>query len=182
MQRSWLVVSIVLAAAACSQQTLLGEDIWTDGRLAQSHVGFGWNYTTEGSIPSFRNVDVELKPDDTYEIRINEYRADNELNALSKREGQLDSELARQLRRNLAQLRSSETAELFATLPNCPVSDHPLIEFYVGFKETEDPAVTVIERECDTPETVKARQIVRDAFDAFPQLDRARLRAGLVEL
>lgn len=182
MRTAVLGVLIAISLAACSERNLLGEELWTGEKLSRTEVSFGWNFQTANAESAPRYVDVLIKPDNSYEIAVGEYRFDAAPDMIVGTRGTLSPTVASRLRRQLAQLRSNEGGDLFATLPDCPILDHPAIEYYVGFKVTEMPAVTIIERDCKSLKTVEARQIMGTALAAFPQIDRANLIAGSNEL
>lgn len=181
--RPILVLAIIsLGTAGCSNHNLLGEEVWADERLAQAKVGFGWNYEVESEEASSRNIDILIQPDNSFQISISEYRNDAELELLNQDVGNLAPAAATRLRRKLAQLRSGNEAELFTTMPGCPAWSHPAIEYLIGFETAEARTVTIIERGCETPGTVEGRKIISDAMVAFPQIVRAKLVAGSVDL
>ena len=161
---------------------MLGEEVWTDERLAQADVGFGWNFEVESVEAASRNLDVLIYPDNTYQIEINEYRKEAPLETLSRVEGKLAPATAARLRRSLARLRSGNAEDIFTSMPGCPEWSHPAIEYYVAFEIDEKPALTVLDLRCETPETVEGRQIISEAMAAFPQVDRKRVLAGSIKL
>jgi hypothetical protein len=182
MRPAFLLASIALCAAGCSAPNLLGEEVWTDERLAQADVGFGWNFEVESVEAASRNLDVLIYPDNTYQIEINEYRKEAPLETLSRVEGKLAPATAARLRRSLARLRSGNAEDIFTSMPGCPEWSHPAIEYYVAFEIDEKPALTVLDLRCETPETVEGRQIISEAMAAFPQVDRKRVLAGSIKL
>lgn len=182
MRPAFLLASIALFAAGCSDQNLLGEEVWTDGRLAQADVGFGWNFDVESEKAPSRNLDVLIHSDNSYQIEIIEYRNEAPPETLSRAEGKLAPTTATRLHRSLARLRSGSAEDLFTSMPGCPEWSHPAIEYYVAFEIDEKPALTVLDLRCETPETVEGRQIISEAMAAFPQVDRAKVLAGSVQL
>lgn len=173
---------LAICTAGCAEQNLMGEKVWADERLAQAEVGFGWNYDVENEGAPSRNIDVLIQPDNSYQIQILEYRSEAEPLILNRTDGNLAPTMATRLRTSLETLRSGNGLDLFTTMPDCPEWSHPAIEYYVGFKIAEKPTLTVIDRRCETPETLEGRRIVSEAMAAFPQLDRTKLVAGSVEL
>ncbi|WP_370297580.1 hypothetical protein [Qipengyuania mesophila] len=129
-----------------------------------------------------RNLDVLIHPDNSYQIEFTEYRNEGPPETLSRADGKLAPMIATRLRRSLARLRSDNAQDLFTSMPGCPEWSHPAIEYYVGFEIDEKPALTVLELHCETPETVEGRRIISEAMAAFPQVDRAKVLAGSVEL
>jgi hypothetical protein len=181
MRPNLFIAILALGIVGCSERNLLGEQVWSDARLAEAEVGFGWNYDVESEGVHYRHVDITIQPDSSYEIQLREYRYGTKPQILDQSKGTLAPELATQLRRNLAQLRSQGGPDLFTTLPGCPELSHPPIEYYVGFQSVEETALTVIERGCETPEAIEAQKIVTKALAAFPKVDRTKLVAGQVE-
>lgn len=180
--RPVLVLAVLaLSLAGCADHNLVGEQVWPDERLAQAEVGFGWNYEVESEQTPSRNIDVLIQPDNSYQIEIIEYRSEAEPEVLNRTEGNLVPEVATRLRRTLAQLRSGNGLDLFTTMPGCPEWSHPAIEYYVGFEIAEKPILTVIDRRCETPETLEGRKIVSEAMATFPQVNRTKLAAGSVD-
>ncbi len=182
MYRAFFLVVLAFGISGCNDRNLLGEQVWPDEQLAQAEVGFGWNYEIVGGDRRLGNVNVIIKPDNSFEIQISEYQNEAEPDILSQIDGSLAPKVATRLRRDLAQLRSSDGEEVFTTLPNCPMRLPPTIDYYVGFKTSKNSIVTVIERDCDTPETIAGRKIISDAMAVFPQIDRKRLVAGSRDL
>jgi hypothetical protein len=182
MRHVLLPAILALGAAGCADQNLVGEEVWADQRLAQAEVGFGWNYEVEGKEAPSRNIDVLIRPNNSYQIQIIGYRSEAEPEILKRTEGNLAPAVATRLRRSLAQLHSGNGLDLFTTMPDCPEWSHPAIEYYVGFDIAENPTLTVIERRCETPEALEGRRIVSEAMAAFPQVDRTKLVAGSVDL
>ena len=182
MRPAFFLVSLALGAAGCSDQNLLGEEVWSDERLAQADVGFGWNFEVESEESPSRNLDVLIHPDNSYQIEIIEYRNEASPETLSRADGKLPAITANRLRRNLARLRSGNAQDLFTSMPGCPEWSHPAIEYYVAFEIDEKPALTVLDLRCETPETVEGRQIISEAMAAFPQVDRKRVLAGSIKL
>ncbi|WP_143737109.1 hypothetical protein [Erythrobacter tepidarius] len=182
MQPAFFLASLALCAAGCSNQNLLGEEVWTDEQLAQADVRFGWNFEVECEEAPSRNLDVLIHPDNSYQIEIIEYRNEAPPETLSRADGKLAPMTATRLRRSLALLRSDNAQDHFTSMPGCPEWSHPAIEYYVGFEIDEKPALTVLELHCETPETVEGRRIISEAMAAFPQVDRTKVLAGSVEL
>lgn len=182
MHRVLFITIVALGTTGCSDRNLVGEQVWPDERLAQAKVGFGWNYEVESDEAPSRNIDVAIQPNNSFEIQISEYGSEAGLENLSRAEGSLAPADVTRLRRSLAQLRSGNGADLFTSLPNCPKRSHPAIEYYVGFEIAQERTVTVIERSCETPETLEGRKIISEAMAAFPQVDRTKLVAGSLDL
>ena len=182
MRPAILLASLALVAAGCSDQNLLGEEVWTDERLARADVGFGWNFEVESEEAPSRNLDVLIHPDNSYQITINEYRDEATPETLSRADGKLAPITANRLRRSLARLRSGNARDLFTSMPECPEWSHPAIEYYVGFEINEKSTLTVLELQCDTPETVEGRRIISEAMASFPQVERTKMLAGSIEL
>ena len=182
MRPAFFLVILALCVAGGSDQNLLGEEVWTDKRLAQADVGFGWNFEVESEEAPSRNLEVLIHPDNSYQIEIIEYRNEAPPETLSRVEGKLVPITANRLRRSLARLRTDNAQDLYTSMPGCPEWSHPAIEYYVGFEIDEKPALTVLDLRCETPEAVEGRQIISEAMAAFPQVDRTKLLAGSVQL
>ena len=182
MRPAIFLASLALVAGGCSDQNLLGEEVWTDERLARADVGFGWNFEVESEEAPSRNLDVLIHPDNSYQITINEYRDEAPPETLSRADGKLAPITANRLRRSLARLRSGNGQDLFTSMPECPEWAHPAIEYYVGFEIDQNSTLTVLELQCDTPETVEGRRIISEAMASFPQVDRTKVLAGSIEL
>lgn len=182
MRPGLLLAILALGTVGCADHNLLGEDIWPDERLARAEVSIGWNYEVESQRAPSRNVDILIRPNDSYQIEILEYQDEAPPETLNRAEGKLSPKAAARLRRSLARLRSDNAQDLFTTMPGCPEWSHPAIEYYVGFEIDEKPALTVLDNHCETPETVEGRRLVSEALAAFPQVNRTRLLAGSVEL
>ncbi|MXO50073.1 hypothetical protein GRI42_01995 [Erythrobacter gaetbuli] len=182
MRPAFFLAILALGAAGCSDQNLLGEEVWSDERLAQADVGFGWNFEVESEESPSRTLNVLIHPDNSYQIEIIGYRNETPPETLSRADGKLLPITANRLRRSLARLRSDNAQDLFTSMPGCPERLHPAIEYYVGFESGEKSALTVLDPQCETPETVEGRRIIAEAIGVFPQVDRTKVLAGSVEL
>lgn len=182
MRPGLILATLVLTIAGCTNHNLLGEEIWSDEKLTQAEVSFGWNFKVDSQEASVRNIDIIIFPDNSYQVELLEQQLEASRKILSRTDGELSPVTASKLRRSLARLRSSDKEDLFTTMPKCPETSHPAIEYYVGFYFNGSVALTVLDRRCETQETIEGRKLVSEAMAAFPQVSRPRLLAGSIEL
>lgn len=146
-----------------------------DEHLAQTQVEFGRDYTVSDDSDRTISVYVSLRPSNSYTAVIRGQTSSSEWIDLSTSKGRMSSMSAMLMRRSLAQLRSSNRANFYNILPECPFNDHVHPEFTVAFITRDGATATMIEPNCDTPEAEKGRRIISDALKAF-RLDHLRSR------
>jgi hypothetical protein len=182
MRPDHVIAVLLLCTTGCSDRNLLGEEVWSDAQLAEAVVGFGWNYEVRNEEAPHRNINIVIQPDASYEIQISEYRDEYQSEVLDKSKGRLSQKLNTQLRRSFTQFRSGNELDLYTTMPGCPKISHPHVEYVVSFQVDTEPALTIIEQGCDTPEAMEGRKILTAALAAFPEVNRDKLVAGLADL